>query len=250
MDKRNEVNEPCQILVVEDDREVSDLLNEVVGDMGYKPLEARNVPKALDILQEEEVNLMLLDLYLQGKNGVDLLKLMHKRGVEVPTVVVSAFISNTVARQLIDLGVQGMVTKPFKIGRVIDEIQKLIQQERDGAADEPGAEPLGSAPADPDGDRTYQQEGDADPEDERRRTRRVRMDLPVRAKLDSGRCLNMDLVDISSTGMQTLSKDLSMLENGPDSTVHRLEFEIPAVARLAWINARPDGTFAVGWEFE
>ena len=60
---------------------------------------------------------------------MDLLKLLRRRQWRVPTVVVSGFISDDIAKELVGLGVLGMVSKPFKMERIVEEIQQVMKKD-------------------------------------------------------------------------------------------------------------------------
>ncbi|MCZ6632198.1 MAG: response regulator [bacterium] len=221
--------EQRQVLVVEDDVKVRGIITEVVVRLGYTPLEARSVPRALSILRRETIDLMLLDLYLQGSIGMDLLHALNGQETRVPTVVVSGNISDSVARQLVGLGVNNMVTKPFTLNRLATEIQRIIGPEESvGAENTP---PIS-----------------ADQRQKQRRDERIPMKLPIRTPMGRGKRDYMKLVDISSTGMQTVCKNLDVVKLG-DETQH-YAFDIPLIAQLAWIKAKLNDTFTIGWKFD
>ena len=123
-----------QVLIVDDEHHMLDLLADVVERMGCRPLKARSVPRAVSLLERNAVDVLLLDLAMPGANGIDLLKAMHKRRVPMPTIVVSAFISPAVLKQLVALGVQGVVTKPFRVSRLTQEIRKALIRLAGGVA--------------------------------------------------------------------------------------------------------------------
>jgi len=58
----------------------------------------------------------------------------------------------------------------------------------------------------------------------------------------------MKLVSISASGFQIHLADLDLLKDRSKTQV--FEFEVPIVAHLMWINANPNETFAIGWEFD
>jgi DNA-binding NtrC family response regulator len=115
-----------RILVVDDDENMRDLLKLMVTQVGCEAIEVDRAKDALDHIEKGHAHMMLLDLQMPGASGLDLLRSMRRHRVWVPTVVVSGFISPDAAKQLAQLGVQGMVAKPFTKERVLGEIQKVI----------------------------------------------------------------------------------------------------------------------------
>ena len=87
-------------------------------------------------------------------------------------------------------------------------------------------------------------------EDESRRSQRLRIDLPIKVRTDTGELLDMELADISDTGMRLLGDSLGILKHNSDQHSQHVEFEVRIVARLAWIEPKPDKTFAIGLEFD
>ena len=115
-----------QVLVVDDDRDMRDLLAEITSYAGCRPFRARSAAKALSVLESEKVDLMILDLYMPGGNGVDLLNTLKRRYLDVPTMVVSGYVSTSVLKQLVALGVKGVVAKPFDVGRLMVDIKRQL----------------------------------------------------------------------------------------------------------------------------
>ena len=127
----NDTGPQYRILVVDDDRDMRALLGKVVAELGCKPLEARSASRAVDLLEREQVDMMLLDIYMPGATGMDLLKALRKRRLMLPTVVVSGYVSSIVAKQLVELGVQDIVAKPFTVDRLFRQIRRALQMKVD-----------------------------------------------------------------------------------------------------------------------
>jgi len=234
-----ETDERHHVLVVDDDADIRDFLMKVVERLGFQVTEAPSVPRALKVLSSQSIDLMLLDIYLKGATGLDLIKSLHRRRASVPTVVVSGYISEPVAQQLVKFGVQGLVSKPFRRNRLEEEISQVLSGEpnfleRDDAPgwSKSSARTSGSAP----------------PETERRGSERVSMQLPVKAAQSSDSIEYLRLVNLSASGMKTFGRHPDLLMVDSDTP---LSFEIPAVANLAWLhNVRFGDGYVVGWKFD
>ncbi len=77
------------VLIIEDDAGLSMLLSEAIEDMGHTPLQAMNGNDALDILEQQPVELMLLDFSLPDMSGLELLDNIDQRGLPLPTFIVA-----------------------------------------------------------------------------------------------------------------------------------------------------------------
>ena len=86
-------------------------------------------------------------------------------------------------------------------------------------------------------------------DDEQRNNNRLTIDLPIQARIGSGENLDLEIVDISSSGMQLRSQDFEVLKGGFDAQHNEATFEIRIHARLAWARPEDDGSFVTGWEF-
>ena len=86
-------------------------------------------------------------------------------------------------------------------------------------------------------------------DDDKRRNLRLRLDLPIQARVGQGEHLDVEIVDISATGMQIRSTNFDVLKDGFDTQHNVAAFEIRIVARLAWARPEGDGSFVTGWEF-
>lgn len=85
--------------------------------------------------------------------------------------------------------------------------------------------------------------------DDKRRVGRMRLDLPIQARVGEGEHMDLEIVDISATGMQIRTEDFDVLKGGFDAQHNTATFEIRIEARLAWARPDTDGSFVTGWEF-
>jgi DNA-binding NarL/FixJ family response regulator len=65
---------------------------------------------------------------MRGVSHFEPLNLFRRRHLPIPIIVVSAYISETVAKDLAAVGIHGMVAKPFKKDRIAEEIQRVAKQ--------------------------------------------------------------------------------------------------------------------------
>lgn len=116
-----------QILVVDDEPEMRSILKEVIQLHHCMPIEATKATEALKYMEKYRVDLVLLDIHMQGASGVDLIKVMRRRHLSIPTIIISGFVTEELAAELAQYGVAGIVAKPFTPKRIMDEVQKIIQ---------------------------------------------------------------------------------------------------------------------------
>lgn len=112
-----------RILIVDDDPSIVDKLSRLLAGR-YDVDMASNGFEALKRLDTGGFDLMLLDLRMPGLDGAGLVHELRAHGIEMPTIVMSAFAN--VAGQARELGVTNYLAKPFDIERLEAMIDGLV----------------------------------------------------------------------------------------------------------------------------
>src|SRR5215467_11923484 len=115
------------ILIVEDEAKMRRLLELNLGDDGFKTFSAGEVNTALQLLASETVDLVLTDLKLPGKSGLELLQAAKQQDPARPVVVMTAFGSVETAVEAMKAGASDYVLKPFSLA----EIRMVVRKELD-----------------------------------------------------------------------------------------------------------------------
>ncbi|MCP3028616.1 response regulator [Halobacillus sp. A5] len=115
-----------QVLIVEDDPMVADLNKKYVGQVeGFELVAtARNVEEANKCLSQSQVDLVLLDVYMPGKNGLQLLKELREKDEQVDVILITAASEKEQIQQSLRLGVVDYLIKPFEFERLQGALQK------------------------------------------------------------------------------------------------------------------------------
>jgi len=135
---------PKTILVVDDDDNVRQFLCELCRMSGHRVVEADRGRDALNRIDERLPDLMFLDINMKGGTGLELVRILRRRNLYIPTIVISGAVSVDVTDQLLRLGVDGIVAKPFEARRILDEIRTALSGE-DGPDDSGAPEVASSA---------------------------------------------------------------------------------------------------------
>ena len=77
------------ILVVDDEKEIADLVEIYLVSDGYRVFKANNAQEGLDILEKEEVHLVLLDIMMPGMDGLEMCKKIRENN-NIPIIMLSA----------------------------------------------------------------------------------------------------------------------------------------------------------------
>ena len=135
-----------KVLIVEDDPMVAEFNRRYLEQVGGFELiaVAPSVADALRILEREEIDLILLDIFMPGKNGFDLLAQIRKLGQGVDVIVVSAACDSQSIKKALRYGAVDYLIKPFEF----DRFNTALSAYRDWVAITKGQEKLSQAELD------------------------------------------------------------------------------------------------------
>ncbi|MBP1771830.1 MAG: dcuR, partial [Holophagaceae bacterium] len=109
-----------RVLLVEDDPMVAELnrmyLSRVEGFDTVASL--RTAPEALDLLRERPVDLLLLDIFMPGQSGIELMGEIRKLGLDVDVIFVTAARDTATIDRALKLGAVDYLIKPFEFERL------------------------------------------------------------------------------------------------------------------------------------
>lgn len=100
------------ILVVDDEKEIADLIEIYLVGEGYKVFKAQNAKEGLDILYKENIGLALLDIMMPGMNGLDMCSKIRETH-NIPIIMISAKSTDSDKISGLDTGADDYITKPF-----------------------------------------------------------------------------------------------------------------------------------------
>lgn len=121
--KPSGTQEPASILIVDDDPTVRELLTSFLTQRGYQVRTAPDGLVALTAVQQAAPQLIVLDIYLPGMNGVTLLRELRARQFTGTVIVLSGSTEETLLDAMLKLGVVELIPKPFDLERLALAIQ-------------------------------------------------------------------------------------------------------------------------------
>ncbi|MDP2922866.1 MAG: response regulator [Candidatus Omnitrophota bacterium] len=118
---------PKKILVVEDEQDVLRLTAYRLKKSGYEVLTAIDGQKALNLLQENIPDLIILDLLLPAIHGYEVCKRIKSdtKLKNIPVILFTASVLD-VERKVKELGVDDFIMKPFELEILLEKVKKLI----------------------------------------------------------------------------------------------------------------------------
>jgi DNA-binding NtrC family response regulator len=114
------------VLLVEDDRVVADLVTLTLGRAGLNVKCTNNPEDVFRLVDEIHPTLILLDLFLPGCNGLDLLEKMKVDGKldDLPVIIISAYGFMEVLQQAILMGAKDFIVKPFNTDLLMMKVDR------------------------------------------------------------------------------------------------------------------------------
>ncbi|MCS7052724.1 MAG: response regulator [Ignavibacterium sp.] len=117
------------ILVVDDDINLCQILSDELSDVGYKTHFLTGGKEALEYLEKNSVDLLLLDLNMPGVDGFDVLKELSKKEKKPKVIVLTAYADVKSAIESAKLGANDFLSKPYDFDELLITIRKVLQSD-------------------------------------------------------------------------------------------------------------------------
>ncbi|MBU2550665.1 MAG: response regulator [Proteobacteria bacterium] len=127
---------PARVLIVDDERDIRDGSERILGRVGYAVVKAGQGREALAHMASEPADVVLLDLKMPGLDGMEVLDLIKGQYPETLVIIVTGFATIETAIEAMRRGAYDFITKPFRpdqlrlvVGRAVEHIR--LREERD-----------------------------------------------------------------------------------------------------------------------
>lgn len=116
------------ILVVDDEREIAELVEIYLVSDGYKVFKASNAQEGFDILEKEDIHLVLLDIMMPGMDGISVLKALREAGVTTPALFLTARSEVSQRVEGLDAGADDYLPKPFSTAELLARVRAMLRR--------------------------------------------------------------------------------------------------------------------------
>jgi DNA-binding NtrC family response regulator len=116
------------ILIVDDDIKLCATLSEDLNEIGYYTHFVTNVSDALEYINSSDVNLILLDLKMPGKDGFELLSEVRKKDTDIKIIVQTANSDVESAVKAAKFGVDEYILKAYKFDKLLLTTRRVLQK--------------------------------------------------------------------------------------------------------------------------
>src|SRR5437867_1570935 len=121
-----------KILIVDDDPDIVITLRDRLESLGYDTITARDGLRALELIEQDNPNLVLLDLEMPKLSGLGVLKQLSRHrqnGQDLPVIVMTAHGSIAAAVEAMKEGAYDFLTKPFEVDHLSVVMRKVVERE-------------------------------------------------------------------------------------------------------------------------
>ena len=120
------------ILIVDDERDIRELIAEILADEGYTTRTAANSDDCMAEINVAEPALMILDIWLKDSrmDGIDILKTVKRDNPDVPVVIISGHGNIEIAVAAIKQGAYDFIEKPFNIDQLMVVVARAMETSR------------------------------------------------------------------------------------------------------------------------
>jgi DNA-binding NtrC family response regulator len=118
----------AKILVVDDESSVLQSMGVLLGSEGHEVVPVRDSGKAAELLRTEDYDLLMTDIRMSPVDGMELIKIAHEKNPAMPSIVISAYGSESTEKMALGLGCAAYLQKPFKIQEVLAAVRQALQK--------------------------------------------------------------------------------------------------------------------------
>jgi len=124
------VNQQERILIVDDEAAIRKLLRRKLSGEGYQCEEADSAEQTLDKLRSSPTELVILDIKMPGKSGIELLPEIKANYPHATVIMATAVTETSIAIQCMKQGADDYVCKPFNLAEVVVSVVRTLEKRR------------------------------------------------------------------------------------------------------------------------
>ncbi|MFQ5716307.1 MAG: UDP-3-O-acyl-N-acetylglucosamine deacetylase [Nitrospinales bacterium] len=119
-----------RILIVDDEKNIVSSLESILFDEGYEVSSAEDGLDALEIIQSDPPDLVLLDIWIPGMDGIEVLKTIKAYNPETHVLIMSGHASIDTAVKATKLGASDFIEKPFSLNQLVQSVENVLLEEK------------------------------------------------------------------------------------------------------------------------
>jgi two-component system nitrogen regulation response regulator NtrX len=119
-----------QILIVDDEEGIRESLSQIIEDEGYETLAASSGEEAIKAVQEASPDLVLLDIWMSGIDGIQTLQEIKALHPDIPVIMISGHANIENAIKATKMGAYDLLEKPLSLDKVLLSVQRALEKKK------------------------------------------------------------------------------------------------------------------------
>ncbi len=121
------IKKAMKVLNIDDSTVNNMLMEDMLTMHGYDVTSVIKGTEVMEKLEKYHPDVILLDLMIPDKSGIEILKELRSQNIDIPVIVITAMRSNEIEEKLKKLGISGYFQKPIKSNELIQSIQEAAK---------------------------------------------------------------------------------------------------------------------------
>ena len=124
--KNYDILKEFNVLYIEDDMSLLKNLSEILEDFVKNIYTANNTTDAYKILKEKHIDVIISDILIGDKNGLEFISFLKQNGIEIPFILTTAYTETDYLLDAIKLKAVNYLVKPIKIKELLDSLYEVL----------------------------------------------------------------------------------------------------------------------------
>ena len=117
----------AHILVIDDEQGLCNMLEAILGDIGYRVTSFTDPLQALKKFKPHNYSMVVTDIKMPGMSGIEVLQQIKKRDTEIPVLVITGYATVDLSIQALRSGAFDILTKPFEPEEILNRVKNVLR---------------------------------------------------------------------------------------------------------------------------
>jgi DNA-binding NtrC family response regulator len=117
----------AHILVIDDERGLCNMLDAILGDLGYQVTTYTDPVSAIKVFERHQYSMVITDIKMPGMSGIEVLQKIKQRDADVPVLVITGYATVELSIQALRSGAFDILTKPFEPEEILNRVKNVLR---------------------------------------------------------------------------------------------------------------------------
>ena len=122
------MQDKIKLLLVDDEDSLRSIMKDELIHQGYEVSDAESGSAALDILKKNRHDVVILDIRMEGMDGLEVLKKIRKDNLANKVIMLTGVEEMKIAKESVELGANDFMTKPFQFQNLFACIKRVMKE--------------------------------------------------------------------------------------------------------------------------